>query len=188
MAQGLDARVFRPALITPALDGRGGDLDIAIRLLAFIVRHGVCVDTQNQVSFMPVDVSATNIVAIAGQSGTINKTFHVTRDRQETMPQITDILCEKTATSFEAFSLSDFVPEVIARCTPDDLLYPLLDFLVESVDNIAAMEYKLYDNSCYRRARDQSPFGLQDAPLEDVVEGIVRFLKTKSLLPNAPVR
>jgi len=182
MAQGLEARIFRPALITPAMDGRGGNLDITLRLLAFMVRHGVCVDTQNQVSFMPVDLTANNIVAIAGQSGTINKTFHVTRDRQETMPQITEIIGRKTNTRFDAFPLKDFVPEVIERCTHDDLLFPLLDFLVDSVDNIAEMEYKLYDNSCYRSARDQSPYGLQDPPLENVVAGIIRYLRRKDLL------
>ncbi len=187
MAHGLEARIFRPALITPSLDGRGSNLDITLRLLAFMVKHGVSVDTQNQVSFMPVDVTASNIVAVAGQPGTINKTFHITRDRLETMPQITEIISEKTTIKFNAFPLKDFVPELIERCTRDDLLYPLLDFLVESVDNIAAMEYKLYDNSCYRSARDQAPFGLQDPPLENVVEGIISFLKRRNLLPNDAV-
>jgi thioester reductase-like protein len=184
MEQGLEARVFRPALITPALDGRGGNVDITLRLLAFMVKHGVCVETQNQVSFMPVDVTANNIVAVAGQPETINRTFHVTRDQLETMPQITEIISRKTNIRFEPFLLKDFVPEVIDRCTRDDLLFPLLDFLVESVNNIAAMEYKLYDNSCYRSARNRSPYGLQDAPLEDVVAGIISFLKRKNLLPH----
>ena len=99
------------------------------------------------------------------------------------MPQITDIISRKIDISFEAFSLKDFVPEVIERCTRDDLLFPLLDFLVESVDNIAAMEYKLYDNSCYRAARDQSQFGLQDLPLEDVVAGVISYFKRNDLMP-----
>ena len=81
MDQGLPGRIFRPALIGPALDGRGTNLDIAMRLLAFIVGHAVSVDTQNQVSFVPVDVAANNIVAIACQPDTLNQTFHVTRDR-----------------------------------------------------------------------------------------------------------
>jgi len=184
MSQGLQARIFRPALITPTLDGRGGHTDITLRLLAFMIKHRVCVNTQNQVSFMPVDLATNNIVAVAGQSGTINKTFHVTRDHLETMPQITDIISRKMDISFEAFSLKDFVPEVIERCARDDLLFPLLDFLVESVDNIAAMEYKLYDNSCYRAARDQSQFGLQDLPLEDVVAGVISYFKRNDLMPS----
>jgi hypothetical protein len=45
------------------------------------------------------------------------------------------------------FKLSAFVPEVIRRYTKDDLLFPLLDFLIGSVDNIASMEFKRYDSS-----------------------------------------
>lgn len=184
MEQGLQARIFRPALITPALDGRGTNLDIALRLLAFMVTHGVSVETRNQVSFMPVDVAADNIVAIAGLADTVNETFHVTRERLETMPEITEIISRQVGIRFTPFALREFVPEVIRRCTRDDALFPLLDFLVESVDNIAAMEYKLYDNSRYRDARDRSRFGRQDAPLEDVVAGIIRFLRRRELLPD----
>jgi len=184
MEQGLNARIFRPALITPALDGRGGNLDITIRLLTFMIQHGIAVDTQNQVSFMPVDITANNIVAIAQQPDSLNRTFHITRDQVETMPQIIDLIKQKTRIPFESYSLQDFVPEVIARCTEADLLYLLLDFLVDSVDNIAAMEYKLYDNSGYRQARDKSAFGAADAPISQVVDGILDFLRKKQLMPN----
>ncbi len=184
MDQGLEARILRPALIAPALDGRGSSLDITLRLLAFMIRHGLGVDTGNQVSLMPVDVAADNIVAISRRPDTIQQTFHVTRDRLETMPRITQIISGQTGIGFEAFPLREFVPEVIRRCTRDDSLYPLLDFLVESVDNIAAMEYKLYDNARYREARDRSPGARQDPTLEDVVAGIIRFLQRKGLLPD----
>ena len=46
--------------------------------------------------------------------------------------------------------ISDFVPELIRRCRKEDLLFPLLDFLVGSVDNISAMEFKRYDSSSYQ--------------------------------------
>jgi thioester reductase-like protein len=115
-------------LITPSITGRGGDVDITLRLLTFMIRHGVCVDTQNQVSFMPVDLTANNVVAVAEQPDTVGKIFHLTRDQHETMPQVTEIISEQTNIEFDAFSLKDFVPEVIQRCTREDLLYPLLDF------------------------------------------------------------
>jgi hypothetical protein len=73
--------------------------------------------------------------------------------------------------------LADFVPRVIERCQKDDLLFPLLNFLVRSVDGITEMEFKRYDNSNYRLARAQSPFGKEDPPLEDVVSGILRFMR-----------
>ena len=185
MNQGLDARIFRPALITPALDGYGGDsLDITMRLLAFMIKHAVCVNTHNQVSFMPVDLTANNIVSISNLPQTLNNTFHVTRDTHETLPQITDIISKKTGIQFATYSLSDFVPEVIKRCTQADSLYLLLDFLVHSVDNISAMEYKLYSNEQYKNAREKAVNGIEDAPLEAVVGGIIKFLDQKNLLPE----
>ena len=112
---------------------------------------------------------------------------HITRDRLETMPQITALISQESNIGFDAFPLKDFVPAVIERCTREDLLYPLLDFLVDSVESIAAMEYKLYDNANYRNARDKSPLGIEDPSLEKVVTGIVDFLKRKNLLQHEPV-
>jgi hypothetical protein len=68
------------------------------------------------------------------------------------MVDITTIIGELTGTKFELFSLPDFVPEVIRRCTKDDPLFPLLDFLVGSIDSIASMEFKRYDSSGYQGA------------------------------------
>ena len=181
--QGLPVRLFRPALITPALDGRGGSLDITTRLLAFMIKYGLGVDTQNQVSFTPVELTAKNIVCIARQPGSLGSTFHVTRDRHETLRQVTQLISQKTGIPFTHLALADFVPAVVSRCTADDPLYPLLDFLVGSEDNIAAMEYKRYCNKQYRQIRDQSASGQQDVSLDAIVDGIIVFLRNKDLLP-----
>ena len=183
MKQGLSGRVFRPALITPALNGAVGSLDITTRLLAFMVKYGIGVDTQNQVSFMPVDVTANNIVTISQKTDALGKTFHVTRDQHETLFQITELIQRKTGITFEYFALNDFVPEVLKRCDIADPLYPLLDFLVGSIDNIAAMEYKQYSSLNYQTIRNQSLHGIQDASLAEVVDGIISFLRCKDLMP-----
>lgn len=182
MDQGLSARVFRPALITPALAGLGGNLDISIRLLSFMIKHGLGVTAGNQVSFMPADVCANNIVAIARQNHTVGGSFHVVRDEVETMEMITDIIARKTGVHFEMFELSDFVREVIRRCTRADPLYPLLDFLIDSTDNISAMQYKRYNSEAYQISRDRSQAGRSDPPLEAVVDGILYFLRSRKLL------
>jgi len=182
MQQGLRARVFRPSLVTPALNGNGGNLDIALRLLSFIVKHGLGVRAGNQVSFMPADVSADNMIAIACQEETLGQTFHVVRDAHETMPMITDIIAQRLGTCFEMYDLTSFVPQVIRRCTRADPLYPLLDFLVGSVDNISRMEFKRYESSNYQLARDRVLVARADPPLEVVVDGILRFLKVRNLL------
>jgi thioester reductase-like protein len=179
---GLSTRIFRPALVSPSITGGGNNFDIAVRLVAFMVNHGIGVDALNQVSFVPADIVANNIVAISTTPGTENQTYHVVRDDYANMLDITDLITEATGRQFEIFSLPDFVPELIRRCRKEDLLFPLLDFLVGSVDNISAMEFKRYDSSSYQAARDASVWGKPDPSLEDTVNGILRFMQRKGII------
>ncbi len=87
--QGAFDAVFRPALVSPSVTGGGNNFDIAVRLVAFMVNHGIGVDALNQVSFVPADVMANNIVAISTTPGTANKTYHVVRDDYSNMMDIT---------------------------------------------------------------------------------------------------
>jgi thioester reductase-like protein len=180
--KGLSVRVFRPALVSPSVDGGGNNFDIAVRLVAFMVNHGIGVDTLNQVSFVPADIVANNIVAISTSPGTANQTFHVVRDEYSNMTDITRLITESTGRQFEAFLLPDFVPELIRRCRKEDLLFPLLDFLVGSVDNISSMEFKRYESSTYQAARDASAWGRPDPSLEDTVNGILKFMNRKGII------
>jgi thioester reductase-like protein len=184
-SRGLSARIFRPALVSPSVTGGGNNFDIAVRLVAFMVNHGIGVDTLNQVSFVPADIVANNIVAISTTPGTANKTYHVTRDDYSNMMDITGLITKATGRQFETFRLPDFVPELIRRCRKEDLLFPLLDFLVGSVDNISAMEFKRYDSSCYQMARDASVWGKADPSLEDTVNGILKFMYRKGIISVA---
>jgi thioester reductase-like protein len=183
--RGLSARIFRPALVSPSVTGGGNNFDIAVRLVAFMVNHGIGVDTLNQVSFVPADIVANNIVAISTTPGTANKTYHVVRDEYSNMMDITGLITKATGRQFEAFSLPNFVPELIRRCRKEDLLFPLLDFLVGSVDNISAMEFKRYDSTSYQAARDASVWGKADPSLEDTVNGILKFMYRKGIISVA---
>ena len=182
MQQGLQARIFRPALISPSVDGAGYNFDIAIRLLAFMLNHGIAVKAKNQVSFTPADLVANNIVAISNLSEARNNTFHVTRSTYASMMDITQILSRLIGREFEYFDLSDFVPQVIRRCTKDDLLFPLLDFFVRSTDNISAMEFKRYDNQNYYRAVQQAKWGKPDPSLEETVKGLLLFMQKEGIV------
>ena len=182
MRQGLQARIFRPALLTPSVHGGGCNFDISIRLLAFMINHGIGTTARNQVSFSPADLAADNIVAISRLPGSIGATCHVTRDDYASMSDVTAILGELTGRTFRNYPLDAFVPEVIERCHSGDILFPLLDFLVRSVDNITAMEFKRYDNSQYRTFRDASDCGKADPPLHDVVLGMLRFMRKQDLV------
>src|SRR5579872_6610984 len=183
---GLATRIFRPALVSPSITGGGNNFDIAVRLVAFMVNHGIGVDALNQVSFVPADITANNIVAISTTPGTENRDYHVVRDDYANMLDITGLITKATGRQFEIFSLPDFVPELIRRCRKEDLLFPLLDFLVGSVDNISAMEFKRYDSSCYQAARDASAWGKPDPSLEDTVNGILKFMFRKGIISIAP--
>lgn len=182
MSHGLEARIFRPALISPAVSGGGYNFDISIRLLAFMLKHGIGTTAQNQVSFTPADIASNNIVAISNIKESIGQTFHVTREEHSSMADITTVLTGLTGKKFQNFSLHDFVPEVVNRCQKDDLLFPLLNFLVRSIDNIKSMEFKRYDNTNYRQFCSQSCWGINDPPLEDVVLGILRFMERKGII------
>jgi thioester reductase-like protein len=186
MKKGLKGRIFRPALITPSVDGGGNNFDISIRLVAFMVNHRIGVGAQNQVSFTPADVAANNIVAISQSPDSMDKTFHVTRDHYANMGDITDLISELTGIEFKIFPLKQFVPEIIDRCTTEDLLFPLLDFFTRSVDKISVMEFKRYDSSNFQTNRDASPVGQPDPSLKDTVRGMLRFMKKNELI-NVPL-
>lgn len=175
--RGLPVRIFRPSLITPSLNGDGASFDITLRLMAFIIKYGIGVNSLNQISFTPVDIVANNIVAISQSPGTLGGAFNVTRDEYAKMADIVDIIARRTGAQFQMFGLKEFVPEVIRRCTKDDLLFPLLDFLIDSIDKISSMQFKRYDNSAYQAARNASPHGLPDPSLEDTVGSLVTFLE-----------
>jgi thioester reductase-like protein len=181
-SRGLSTRIFRPALVSPSVNGGGNNFDIAVRLVAFMVNHGIGVDALNQVSFVPADVVANNIVAISMTPGTENKTYHVVRDDYANMLDITSLITKSTGRQFDIYSIADFVPELIRRCRKEDLLFPLLDFLVGSVENISAMEFKRYESSTYQAARDASAWGMPDPSLEDTVNGILKFMHRKGII------
>ena len=46
------------------------------------------------------------------------------------------------------------------------------------------MEFKLYDNVSYKTFRDQSIYGKKDKSLEDVVIGILKFMKNQKIIDN----
>ncbi|MEQ9378195.1 MAG: thioester reductase domain-containing protein [Imperialibacter sp.] len=182
MKEGLQARVFRPALITPSVYGGGNNFDISIRLIAFMINHGITVNSFNQVSFTPVDIVANNVVAISGLPDSVNKTFHVTRDEYARMKDITDIITKLTGREFKGFELPKFVPEIVGKCGKQDLLFPLLDFLVRSVNNISSMEFKRYSNESYCEAKVKSPHGVLDPTLEETVRGMLTFMISKEII------
>jgi thioester reductase-like protein len=181
-ARGADVRVFRPSLITPTLQGHVDSPDIMMRAIAFMIKYGIGTSSANQISFVPADVTANNIVAIARQRETLGGTFHVTQDDYFKMEDVLNVIAAKRGVGFTFYSLHDFVAQMIRRCTRTDSLYPLVDFFVNSIEDLSAMEFKRYDSREYQKARDASPCGMPDPSMNDIVDGILRFLERSGMV------
>ena len=169
--QGLKVRVYRPSFITASKQGVASSDDIVIRLLTFMIRHGIAVNATNQISFLPVEVVADNIVSIFKQRDTSARTFHVTADSYYNMIDITRLITRDYGYTFVYYDIPEFVAELKRRCAPVDPLYPLLDFFTRSKDKIAAMQQKRYNNDQYRAARK-----LSDPSLEEVVSYLMGYV------------
>lgn len=169
--QGLKVRVYRPSFITASAQGVASSDDIVIRLLSFMIKHGIAVNATNQISFLPVETVAGNIVSIFKQRETSAQTFHVTADSYYNMMDITRLITTKYGYHFVYYDIPEFVAELKRRCTPDEPLYPLIDFFTRSQEKLAAMQQKRYNNDQYRAARKTA-----DPSLEEVVSYLMQYM------------
>jgi thioester reductase-like protein len=181
--QGLDVRVYRPSLISASTGGVGSRDDIAIRMLAFMIRYGIAVDALNQISFLPADLVADNIAAIFDLPFDDNDTLHITADSYYNMTDVTRTISRLYGYQFEYFDIPMFVKKMNEHCTKSDLLYPLLDFFNRSYERIEAMRDKRYSNELYRAARSAGQ-GESDPPLDAVVTFIVEYMKREGLIDD----
>jgi len=180
--QGLDVRIYRTSLISASSSGVGSRDDIAIRLLAFMVRYGVAVEALNQISFLPADIVADNIASIFALPRTEANTFHVTVDEYYNLADVARTMTRLYGYQFEYYDIPRFIDKMNEHCTKDDLLYPLLDFFNRSYEKIEAMRDKRYDNEQYRRARRASGGVDGDPPLDTTVSLIVEYMRRDGLL------
>ena len=180
--QGLDVRIYRPSLISSSTTGVGSRDDIAIRLLAFMINHGVAVSSKNQVSFLPADIAARNLVSILKGPKRPERTFHLTIDEYYNMADVTRLITRDYGYSFVYYDIARFVAEMTRRSTRDDLIYPLLDFFNRSHEKLAAMQHKRYNNDAYRRARADAEGSRPDPTLEETVRYQMEFLLREGIV------
>jgi thioester reductase-like protein len=186
--QGLDVRIYRPSLISASASGVGSRDDIAVRLLAFMIRHGIGVTARNQVSFLPVDLCADNIAAMVGEPMLPGRTLHVTVDDYYNMVDVTGVISRLYGYRFTYFDIPEFMKQLNRHCTQEDLVYPLTDFFIRSQDKLAAMQHKRYDNRTYQLAREQCG-GRREPSLDDTVSYIVNYmLRERIIAPMEEMR
>ncbi len=180
--QGLTVRIYRPALISASTQGVWDTHDIAVRLLAFMINHGVAVHARNQLSFLPADVVADNIACIFKQETVPGSTLHVTADAYYNMVDITGLITAEYGYPFVYYEIPDFIAEMNRRCTRESPLYPLLDFFNRSHRKIAAMQLKRYNNDRYREARERTGEGRLDPSLRETVSYLMDYLVRERLI------
>jgi len=186
--QGLDTCIYRPSLISASTGHFGSRDDIAVRLLAFMIRHGVGVNALNQISFLPADIVAHNIVSILEDPRANGSTFHITADKYYNFKDITDLISHLFGYSFRYHDIPEFIEQMNQRCTRHDPVYPLLDFFNQYYEKIAAMQLKRYNNDRYREARKQSGREIAEPSLAETVSLIVDSMLRQGLITEPPTR
>ncbi len=182
--KGLDVRLYRPSLISPSTGGVGSRDDIAIRLLAFMIHHGIGVTAKNQLSFSPADIVAGNIAKVFMEPTASGRTLHFTVDDYYNMEDVTRLMTRKYGYRFTYFDIPGFMEQLSRRATQDDLVYPLTDFFVRSQDKLVAMQKKRYNNDGYREIRERCG-GRPDPTLEETVSYIVAYMLREGIVPPA---
>lgn len=180
--KGLDVRIYRPSLISPTRAGFGSQDDILVRLTAFMIEHGVAVNALNQISLLPADLIAEHIVGLMGLPDESGSVFNMTADDYYNLTDVTRILSERYGYRFDYYDIPSFTEQLNRRCTPNDQMYPLVDFLTRSADKIAAMRDKRYDNTQYRHRRGLTDVRLREPALTETVDHLVRFLRNEQLI------
>ncbi len=174
---GLDARIYRPSLLSVSTTGAGDPNDVAVRLIAFMMRHRIAVDTTNQLSILPADIAAHNIVGISQLHDNVGAVLHVTADNYYSLPDLVSAISDCTGIQFTYLNIPQFIEELNRCCSTDDSVYPLLEFFNRSADKIAAMQLKRYMNDHYRRVRSRIAAPRTDPPLTETADLLVRYIK-----------
>jgi thioester reductase-like protein len=183
---GLPVQIYRPALISTSRTGAGDENDVLVRLLSFMISHGIAVDSRNQLSVLPADIAAANIAAIFSGRRPPGGTLHVVVDEYYSIAELTRTIAREHGYPMAHMDIPSFISEMNRLCRPHEPLYPLLDFFNRSADKIAAMQLKRYRNDVYRATRDASAGSLPDPSLEETAACLVGFMQSRDLIPRPP--
>jgi thioester reductase-like protein len=183
-AQGLEARIYRPAFITASTSGFGHSTDIVVRLLSFMIKYGVAPNADIQLSFMPADIAARNIAAVMTPAAEPQEpVLHVTVDDYFNMVDLTTQISKDYGVKFRYVDLAEFSREMKRLATAEDPVFPLVDFVARAHSKVLVMEGKRYRNTAFRLALKNSGAGVPDASLEEIVSFLMLHMKAAGMLP-----
>ncbi|MEM8679172.1 MAG: fatty acyl-AMP ligase, partial [Planctomycetota bacterium] len=86
--RGLPVKLFRPSLLTAATTGNFVQEDIVSRVFSYLIRHGLRPNCPNQLSLIPADIAAHNMIAVSRNDAATADTYHVTAGAYANMMDI----------------------------------------------------------------------------------------------------
>lgn len=184
--QGLPVSVYRPSLITASRNAKYVRRDITARLLTYMIRHGMAFDCENQVSFLPADVAADNLVAISMLNDRDAANYHIVADNYYPFRSVTESISRQFGYPFEYASIASFVDHLNRNCVENDLMYPLVPFFNKNHQKMDHMRKKRYDSTNYKMACRRSSLSVTEPALDETVAAIVQFLLNEKLIPPVP--
>ncbi len=173
---GLNTRVFRPSLITASRTGYYVRGDIVTRLLGYCIRHGVAPTARNQLSLLPVEVCANNIVAISRDPASLGGVYGLTANRIYTIETVMRLVSKIYGYPMEFLSLDEFIDHINENCDQHDDLMPLKPFFNNNREKFRSIEHLQYENPAYFEWCEKSPDMMAEPELEATVRWIVDFL------------
>jgi thioester reductase-like protein len=186
IARGVNARIYRPAFVTASLSGRYARGDVMARVLGYVIRHAVTTTARSQISILPVDVCATNIIALSlTEKG--SAVYNMTARQRTTLGEICAIATDRFGYVFDPLPYREAIDHVARFCTQEDDLFPLRAFIILHADEIESMVDKIYDHRTYIAACARNPLTVPEPHLEETACAIVAFLRAEKLVPQSPV-
>jgi thioester reductase-like protein len=182
--QGVDARIYRPAFLTASTAGFGHSTDIVVRLLSFMIKYGVAPNADIQLSFMPVDIAAHNMVAVMTSVDSRESVFHVIVDEYYNIVDVTSQINKDYGVLFRYVNLEEFSRQMKLLSSAVDPVFPLVDFVARAHSKVVVMEHKRYRNEAFRQALDRSGAGVPQAGLQETVSYLMAHLGALGVIPQ----
>ncbi len=182
--QGVDATIYRPAFLTASTAAFGHSSDIVVRLLSFMIKYGIAPNADIQLSFMPVDIAAHNMVAVMTSADSQEPVFHVTVDEYYNIVDMTMQINKDYGVLFRYVDLAEFSRQMKILASAADPVFPLVDFVARAHSKVVVMEGKRYRNTAFRQAIDRSASGVPQAGLRETVSYLMAYLKAHGVTPK----
>jgi thioester reductase-like protein len=182
MRRGLPVKVFRPSLLTASTTGSFVREDLASRFFSYLVRFGLRPTCMNQLSLIPADIAARNMIAVSLHDETSNGTFHVTADDYYNMMDACDCITRRYGFEMNECSLEELVDHVNEHCNREDPLFPLVPFINRNFNRLSDMAEKRYSTANFQSAVQLAPGTCPAPSLEHTMRLLVDYLRESDMI------